>query len=638
MASGRRRPIRYRVTVSYEEVLRSFAVADHDQALGALLTCLPGSVLWLDPELRVRGLNRESIPGMRERLLGQNILDFVGSEERLVAERCYEAARATGLPQKLSTRSIDTNGKILAFETEVAPLLRDGILWGFLAYSRDVTQFVRGESNLALAVRATGMGLWSFDVRQGAVEWNAEMHAITGSEVPLDPARYLADLVHPDDRALTTLEKERAYDRGALESAPHRIVRPNGEVRWVMTLGNVELGTQGQPVFMHGATIDITDQKLQEKAVIAAKKSEAVALLAAGIAHNFNNLLCVITPALEAWTRTASPQELPLARDASMAAHRAADLVKQLVSFARLSKESSPEVRDLREVVDQALRLGGRVVGDGLELDVELPESGILFSSLDGQLESVIVNLLVNARDALRDVGRGGGRMTVRTHLDAVPPPSQQCAVGPWVALEFRDDGPGMTEDVRERIFDPFFTTKQPGRGTGLGLSTAHATMTRLGGAIECRSLVGEGTTFVLYFPRQAPAAPVPQVQQVEEPTPTAPLAVLVIDDEDLVRRALLGMLSRGGLAPVGASGAAEALELLSRQTFDVAVLDRSMPGLDGIDLGRRLRLSHPAMKLLLVTGSEVATEEAVAFDGMLQKPLGRRELLAAVAALFPSR
>jgi len=621
--------------VGYEKVLASFDVADHEQALGALLTCLPGSVLWLDAELRVRGLNRESVPGMHERLLGQNILDFAGSEDRLVAERCYEAARATGLPQKLSSRSIDTNGKILAFETEVAPLVREGILWGFLLYSRDVTQFVRGESNLALAVRATGMGLWSFDVRQGVVEWNPEMYAITGSEVPLDPSRYLADLVHPDDRPLTTLEKERAYDRGALESAPHRIVRPNGEVRWVMTLGNIELGTQGQPVFMHGATIDITDQKLQEQAVIAAKKSEAIGLLAAGIAHNFNNLLCVITPALEAWTRTATTQELPLARDARMAAHRAADLVKQLVSFARLSKESSPEVRNLREDVDEALRLGGRVVGEGLELDVELPESGVSFSSLDGQLESVIVNLIVNARDALRDVGRTRGRMTVRTDLDAVAPPAQLDFVGPWVALEFHDDGPGMTEEVRERIFDPFFTTKQPGRGTGLGLSTAYATMTRLGGAIECRSLVGEGTTFVLYVPRQALAAPVEQAQQLEAATPAAELAVLVVDDEELVRRALLGMLGRGGLVPVGASGAAEALELLERRTFDVALLDRSMPGLDGVELGRRLRRSHPDMKLLLVTGSEVAADEAAVFDGMLQKPLGGHELLAAVAALF---
>ncbi|HSC87768.1 MAG TPA: response regulator, partial [Polyangiaceae bacterium] len=207
---------------------------------------------------------------------------------------------------------------------------------------------------------------------------------------------------------------------------------------------------------------------------------------------------------------------------------------------------------------------------------------------------------------------------------------------GDFVRIRVTDDGPGMTPEVRERVFDPFFTTKAPGRGTGLGLSTAYAAIARVGGRMECQSKVGGGTTFSLFVPvhvetddavSSARAAPRPSSNGHE-------LRVLVVDDEDIVRRALVSVLSQGGLQVVGARDAAEALEIVQRIEFDVALLDRTMPGMDGIRLAAELHKSHPELRLVLVTGGEVGSHEVMHFEQVMTKPVRSANLLEVVQRL----
>jgi PAS domain S-box-containing protein len=614
--------------------LDGVAVDEPQEFLTALWSCVPGSVLWLDSEYRILALNRELEPNLRARLLGRDILEMVDPIERQRVQSMYELARTSGQPQKFRSQSVDGRGIPATFETHVAAVSHQGQVRGYIIHSSNVTRLMRDESSLALAIRATGMGLWTFDVLRDVVEWNREMHAITGLAEPMNPFRYLQEMVHPEDVVLARQQTRRTFETGDFESAPHRIVRPDGTVRWVMVLGHVERDSRGQPRNIQGVTIDITEQKRQERALLAAQKLEAVGQLAAGIAHNFNNLLCVILPALEHWEKRADLAHKPLAEDARLAAERASNLVRQLVSFARLSNEEGSSIA-LDHIFEEALRVARRIVGDSLKMQTDLRDGHYLSFGPEGQLAQVIVNLAVNARDALVDAGRQEGTLRIRLHVEKSQPPLNEVHDAPthYAHIEVEDDGPGMTPEVRERVFDPFFTTKAPGRGTGLGLSTAYATIARLGGSIECHSERGVGTTFAISVPvSESPeAAEATGHKRAEVPSTRTHLRVLVVDDEDIVRRALVNVLSQGSLHVVGARSADEALALLAESEFDVALLDRAMPGTDGITLAAGLRQSHPALRLLLVTGSEVKDEEGALFDRVLTKPVRSADLLEAV-------
>ncbi|HSC87909.1 MAG TPA: PAS domain-containing protein, partial [Polyangiaceae bacterium] len=242
--------------MDWEEMKLSFPGVVPDELLWPLLACLPDHVLWLDTECRVLGSNKSLNPAQSRPLLGRCVLDLLDPLERAKAESAYDEVRTTGKPNSFQARYNDPSGQSSLFETFIVPLGAPGDISGFITNSRDVTGASQRDRNLELAVQATGMGIWRFDVRTGAVEWNAEMHRIMGREVPIAPDTYLAEAVHPEDKEQAVAQTRRSFEEGVFGTISHRIVRPDGAVRWVMLVGNMERGAGGALIAAHGVTID----------------------------------------------------------------------------------------------------------------------------------------------------------------------------------------------------------------------------------------------------------------------------------------------------------------------------------------------------------------------------------------------
>lgn len=580
----------------------------------ALVRASPFLILWLREDLTIGGLNRP-YPGIpRERIIGRSALDFIPDEYKPTALETYAKVRETGELGTYSLRIRGGDGRFAYYESHIAPLHRDGSFFGYVLYSQDVTRLRTDEAGLALAVKATGIGLWTHDLTTGHVEWNREMHAITGHTEPLTLERYLALLPETEDRQKILESAARSLETGVMEGIPHRFDRPDGTSRWLVALGSIEFDASRRPVFAQGATIDVTEQRKYEVAAQESARLEALGQLTAGIAHNFNNLLAIMLPALDRAATTEAPADPEEFRDARAAALRARELVRELLVFARNPTESDGTTVDLRALVEGVARSFRRRHPE-CAVHIGLPAEPALVAGSAAMLEQVLTNLANNAVDATNSMS--DSRIDLTLSLTASD-----------VILHVEDNGPGVPESVRSRIFEPFFTTKPVGAGTGLGLSTAYATIRGLGGTIECAAVPGSGTRFVVRLPRTHDARVTPI--SIAPPAAT-PLRVLVVDDDEPVRRAVVSMLKRGGLEPVAAAGGEEALELLRTMTFDVAILDRSMPGIDGIELARRIRGTHDHLPLLLFTGGRVTDEESVDFRAVLHKPARQSELVSTI-------
>jgi PAS domain S-box-containing protein len=368
-------------------------------------------------------------------------------------------------------------------------------------------------------------------------------------------------------------------------------------------------------VCYEGAVSDITDAKRMERQFYQAQKMEAIGRLAGGISHDFNNLLTAILGYADL-VLAQLPRDHALRDDVDgirKAAESASSLTRQLVAFSR-RQVLAPKVLDLSAVVHDTERLLARVIGEDVELRLTLDERAGRVKVDPSQIEQVLMNLAVNARDAMSH----GGKLTLETaaieftepHADGLMPP------GRYVMLAITDTGAGMTEEVRSRLFEPFFTTKEPGKGTGLGLATVYGIVKQTGGSIFVYSELGVGTTFKIYLP---------QVEAEEEPAATgvAPLAgdgsetILLVEDDDRLRMLAFKVLQRYGYTVLTAAGPQEALLTCARHQgmIDMLVADVIMPDMGGKALADRLTVMRPDMSVLFISGYP---DEAVNHFGML--------------------
>jgi PAS domain S-box-containing protein len=441
----------------------------------------------------------------------------------------------------------------------------------------------------------------------------------------------------------------RAADQAVIDSLEPRFIAEEpvtnaatGETRWYQTIKVPLLAGEGCQHVL-GVATDITERKRIEEALRQSEeqlrqsqKMEAIGQLAGGVAHDFNNLLTVITGFGEVLKRrlpTGDPLREPV-EEIAKAGQRAAALTYQLLAFSR-RQVLSPKVLDLNSTVTDAEKLLRRLIGEDVELVTVLRPALGSVQVDPGQLQQVVMNLAVNARDAMPQ----GGRLTLETakvDLDAAYAQKHFIQPGPYVMLAVSDTGCGMDDETKAHMFEPFFTTKEQGKGTGLGLATVYGIVKQSGGHVCVYSELGIGTTFKIYLPRVAAAGEAAERPAPEE-LPSGSETILLVEDEDQVRALVKGVLEEAGYIVLAASRGDAALALAEEHAGAIELLltDVIMPGMSGRDLVHQLTPLRPTVRVLYMSGY---TDDAIAHRGvlddgvvLLQKPFSGTGLLRKV-------
>jgi two-component system cell cycle sensor histidine kinase/response regulator CckA len=478
---------------------------------------------------------------------------------------------------------------------------------GAIVSSRDVTERRRREESerdydrrLRLAIASADIALFAQD-RDLRYTWlhNAQLgvqaeDALGKTDLEVLPRGFAERVTEIKMRALQTGERVREEVS---------VDMPGGR-RYFDLIAEPVHSASEKPEGILGASLDTTARHQLEDQLRQAQKLETIGSLAGGIAHDFNNLLTVIIGYAE-----LAMTELPLgliARDdldeVIRAGRSAESLTRQLLIFSRKSVVQLVLLR-LNDIVGQLEKILRRIIGEHVQLDVRLGQSAGFVNADAGQLEQVLMNLVVNARDAMPT----GGTLTIETsavELDEFFARAHGgTAVGTFESLRVIDTGCGMPPDVQLRIFDPFFTTKGPEKGTGLGLATVHSIVQGAGGYITVSSVPGSGSTFTVYLPRATASTDAGLARAHPSATPTGTETILFVEDDESIRTLAVRGLQRYGYTVLTASNGGEALAMRDLGKVDLLVTDIVMPGISGRELAERLRTSHPVLKVVYTSG-----------------------------------
>ena len=434
--------------------------------------------------------------------------------------------------------------------------------------------------------------------------------------------------VHPLDRARVRKAAQAKQSIGEYDEK-FRIVRPDGMVRWVRDRAFPIQDSSGTVVRVAGLAEDITEYQQLEQQVRQAAKMEALGRLAGGVAHDFNNLLTVIRGYCSFLLQSIPDGDVRHSQlvEIRKAADRGAGLTQQLLLFSR-GQAVQPKVVDLNIVLERMLEMVQRLVGEDVQITTT-PGAQLWPVKLDmGQLEQVIVNLAVNARDAMPQ----GGCL----YIETMNVPGEPDKPASMVRLIVRDTGCGMDEATKMQVFEPFFTTKKPGKGTGLGLATVHGIVTKSDGTIQVQSATGQGSTFIIEFPRHEVQPPAER--DVRRPqSPSGSETILLVEDAITVRQLLREVLRAAGYDLLEASDGVEALEQ-SRQhqgPIHLVITDAVMPRMGGRQLMDEIRLARPDIQFLLMSGymnERAGRQGNVQIDvPFIQKPFLPSDLLRTV-------
>ncbi|MEQ1862650.1 MAG: PAS domain-containing protein [Chthoniobacteraceae bacterium] len=446
------------------------------------------------------------------------------------------------------------------------------------------------------------------------------------------------DAVHPDDRERVMHALETRLTSGEYDET-YRILRADGTVHWIHDRGFPVLDESGEVTRVVGTAEDITEQRHLETQFRQSQKMEAIGQLAGGVAHDFNNILAAIMMQAElALTVTNPPPETrELIEDIKAATDRAANLTRQLLAFSR-RQVIQPRQLDLNEIVTSLTNMLQRIVGEDVHLQLNLHSRPLITRADSGMLDQVLLNLVVNARDAMP----GGGRLFINTgektfseeEASSIP----DASAGRHVWLSVADTGCGIPPECMARIFEPFFTTKDPGKGTGLGLATVFGIIKQHGGAISLESKVGTGTTFQIFL-RATDAARLEVEAPAERPKPRGGTeTILLVEDERAVRRLTRVVLERVGYNVLEASHGVEAMEVWDKHhaSIDLLFTDMVMPnGISGRELASLMHARNPGLRVIFTSGytPEMAGKELSLKEGQnfIQKPTTPALLLETV-------
>jgi PAS domain S-box-containing protein len=641
------------------------ALRESEAQYRALFEGSPDAILLADPET---GILLDANPAAC-RLLARPYEGIVGLHQskihppqretysRETFTRHVEEARKRVEPHPLENTISRPDGSEVPVEVlaQLVTIKGKKVLQGVF---RDITerkhaeQALRGsEERLRQAVRVSHIGIFDHDHLNDTIYWSPEQREIygLGQDETITLQAFLAR-VYPEDRETIALAVQRAHDPAGdgLFDVEHRIIRRDDAIRWLTTRSQTFFAGKGgarHPVRTVGAVRDITENKRaeEEKEMLQvqlnhAQKMESVGRLAGGVAHDFNNMLSVILGHAELALRRldqASPLHADL-REIQRAAQRSADLTRQLLAFAR-KQTIAPKVLDLNETVEGMLKMLLRLIGEDIDV-AWVPGRGLWAVKIDpAQVDQILANLLVNARDAIADKGK----VTIETEnvvLDKAYCAGHRGFVpGRFVMLAVSDDGCGMDREILAHLFEPFFTTKGVGQGTGLGLATVYGIVKQNDGFINVYSEPGKGTTFKIYLPHCATkTVPVP----VEGPPQAAKggtETILLVEDEPMILELSKALLEELGYTVLTARLPGEAIHLAEGHAGQIHLLmtDVVMPEMNGRDLAKRLLSLYPNLRSLFMSGytANVIAQRGVLEEGIhfMQKPFSMNDLAAKV-------
>ncbi|KQY86527.1 PAS fold family protein [Brevundimonas sp. Root1423] len=591
-------------------------------------------------------------------------------QDRIIAESL--AGESTGQPFSMEARYLRHDGQYRWLKSFSRPRLgAGGAVLGFVGVAFDVTdiretsdRLVESETRFRTVADSAPALIWMLDAEGKPSFINRRYRTFFGIESELDVAEGWRRLVHPDDIEAFTAAFADAVDRHDRFESLIRTQHPVMGERWLRCEALPRFDGAGKFQGYVGANVDVTEAKraeddlkrinelleervgeaMAEKAkaeadLMHAQRMEAVGRLTGGVAHDFNNLLTVVIGALDIMLRSPNDaaKRQKLGEAALAAARRGEGLTHQLLAFSR-RQALRPEPVDLNAQIRESEPLLRRAVGEAVEFKLKLRRGGARVSVDPSQFEAALLNLVVNARDAVGDKGR----ITVRTmscpvaagEVADLPP-------GDYVCVTVSDNGTGMPPDVIARVFEPFFTTKAVGKGTGLGLSQVYGFARQSGGAAHIASTVGRGTEIKLYLPPLADGA-TPAI----EPGPAAAQAMtagrrlLLVEDDVSVAVVVLELLEGLGLEVRAVETAPQALDLLKRERFDIMLSDVVMPGgMTGIELARRCERDYPGMRIVLTSGYAGDDVDAALSNApwpFLRKPYSGEQLAHILGDLAP--
>jgi PAS domain S-box-containing protein len=504
--------------------------------------------------------------------------------------------------------------------------------------SERTQELAAARESLEIALDAAGMGSWDLDLLRDSVSRTLRHDEIFGYR-ELQPAWgrdvFLGHVV-PEERAAVAAAFDEAAQTGAFE-VECSINAADGSKRWIAAKGRVRFDDRRQPVRMTGVVADITSRKEADARLAQAAKMDTIGQLTGGVAHDFNNLLTPIVGNLDMLRRRFSeePRAERLIGGALQAAERAATLTQRLLAFAR-RQTLQPQAVDAGSVIDGMVELVGRSLGPTIDIAVDVPRHLPAARVDPNQLELALLNLAVNARDAMPS----GGKLTIAaSEVGVGERNSVGLKAGTYLRIMVADTGIGMDQATAARAIEPFFSTKGLGKGTGLGLSMVHGLAAQSGGTLQLSSEPGKGTIVELWLPTTLEKGSRAALSEAEPVRARQGTTVLLVDDEDIVRMATAEMLRDLGYTVVEAGSGAQALSALrSGLEASVLVTDYLMPGMSGAALVQEMRAAGHKLPSLIITAYANAGLDVPADVPRLAKPFRQADLAARLHELLERR
>ena len=608
------------------------------------------SVIWSDEIFRIIGVAPSEFDGRRT-----TFLRYVHPEDRERIAHHFEGLRM-GQDMEYTCRVLRPDGEErMVYVHGMVTDVIDGVARQARGTLQDITESKRAqdalrdsEADLARAQEISHLGSWTWDVEADQVHWSAEHYRIFGLD-PGGPALTYAafiSMLHEDDRESVMAGIEEALRSESTFDREYRLVRPDGQIRLARSIGQVELGKNGKPRRVTGTVQDITERSQVEEQLRQAQKMEAIGRLAGGIAHDFNNLLAVILGNLELIGERVNGDDAvtSMVERGLTASERGAALTHRLLAFSR-KQTLRPATIDLNEQVSNMTDMLTRTLSETIEIRTRGALNLWPCYTDQSQLENALLNLSINARDAMPD----GGTLTIETVNISLGEESAAAEAdvepGDYVVLVISDTGTGIEPESLEHVFEPFFTTKEVGKGTGLGLSMVYGFAKQSSGTATISSEPGEGTTVKLYLPRAKEAADAQNARLATARTPTSKgEKILVVEDDAEVRALAVRLLTRFGYEIAEAGSAEAALETMKHAApIDLLLTDVVLPGaMNGPELVAEIRRQSPATKQLYMTGyAEQALNDQHGLDGktrVLHKPFRMAELANTVRSVLDER